>query len=281
MSNAKDDVVQADDVYEIPQYNGLSATFYSEGEPEEDPPEDMIGPEGLNLATTLIHDDAPDGKRIRKTPKGIGSDKPQAESMVNHVEAEIVSPLSGKVIIRHHADGSTERFICEACAEYVAEKGGSHALDPIFFWGAGIYHHKTQKTPKGTMAYMSRKAMGRFIKYLPYEMKNNWEEDWRPDCEALRIDSEPVLTHHREQSEGYQKPGTSASPLERRETPAFVPFRNRSFSATPGSRKPLSLPWLLIPSRHVLKQPASTITPRPPQSRLGKACGRLPAHLNS
>ena len=127
--------LQADEVYDQPQYNGVSNTHpkYSNGQKEASGSRDDFTEEGLSLKAYLTYD-APDGDPIRKTPKGIGSDAAEEDPKVNHVFAEITSPLSGKVIIRHYEDGSTDRFICPKCAAYVAEKGDSHALDPIFYW---------------------------------------------------------------------------------------------------------------------------------------------------
>lgn len=169
--------LEADEEYDQPQYNGDSATHpkNSTGLEEASGSRDGLSDEGLSLKAYLTHT-APDGDPIRKTPKGIGSDGPDRDPDVNHVKAEVTSPLSGKVIIRHFEDGSTDRFICPKCAAYVAKKGDSHAMDPIFYWGAGIYHHDTQKTPKGTKGYLDREAMGMFIKYMDYSLKNNWKD---------------------------------------------------------------------------------------------------------
>jgi hypothetical protein len=166
---------EADETYDMPQYNGASATFFNEGKELGAELKSDVSEEGLSMRAVLIHH-APEGDPIRKTPKGIVSDGAKPDSHLTYVKAEITSPLSGQVIIRQYEDGSVDRFICEKCAEYVAEKGRTHALDPIYYWGAGIYHYKTHKTPKGTKAYFNRKAMGLFIKYLPYELKRDWKD---------------------------------------------------------------------------------------------------------
>lgn len=89
---------------------------------------------------------------------------------------EVTSPLTGKVIIRKNPDGTHSRFICDACVKYVNDKGQTHALDPVFFWGAGIYDYKSLATPEGTKAYLNRSAMAGFIRHLPIEDKRNWKD---------------------------------------------------------------------------------------------------------
>ena len=171
----------AEEVYDKPQYNGAPSNDpkYSRGTVKGGfPPEDyevQYDRDGLSLQTYLEYD-TPDGDRVKKTPKGIGSDGPGPSEGVNHVKAEITSPLSGKVIIRHFEDGSTHRFICEKCVHYVRSRGKSHAMDPIYFWGAGIYNYQSEKTPEGMKGYLTKEAMGRFIKFLSYDKKNNWKK---------------------------------------------------------------------------------------------------------
>lgn len=98
-------------------------------------------------------------------------------SAVNLQSFEVKSPLSGKVIIRKDpVTGDTERFICDRCVKYVAERRDTHALDPIFFWGAGIYEYQTHITPVGTRAFLNREALGRLIRSMPYDLKRKWEK---------------------------------------------------------------------------------------------------------
>lgn len=172
MSNKE---VMADDRYDQPQYNGKSTTFYAQGKTKGAKMKAESDDDGLAIRPWLTWDNE-EGEKIRKTPRGIDHDGVTTVKGLTHVQAEVISPLSDKVIIRHHSDGSTERFICDKCVEYVRKHAKKQAMDPSYFWGAGVYHYETQKTPEGTMAYMTRDAMSRFIKYLPYEKKNNWEE---------------------------------------------------------------------------------------------------------
>lgn len=68
-----------------------------------------------------------------------------------------------------------ERFTCEACVKFIRERGQTHALDPIYFWGAGIFEYKTQVTPMGTKAFLNDAAFGNLIRSIPYSVKTEWK----------------------------------------------------------------------------------------------------------
>lgn len=101
---------------------------------------------------------------------------PESVPVVNKQSFQVRSPLSGIVIIElDPVTRETRRQICPACVKYVEEHARHRPLDPVFFWGAGIYEYETHVTPMGTKVFTNREALGRFIRAMPYEMRKNWE----------------------------------------------------------------------------------------------------------
>lgn len=117
-------------------------------------------------------------RRQRKTVPDFTYANPKTGKRVE-TRREIRSPLSGKVIIRLEDDGTTTRLPdgpCPSCVSFIEEKGRTHALDPIFFWGAGIFEYESMQTPLGRKAYLTDEAMGRFVRSLPYKLKKSWKK---------------------------------------------------------------------------------------------------------
>lgn len=95
---------------------------------------------------------------------------------INKQSFQVRSPLSGIVIIElDPVTRELRKQVCPACVKYVAEQSRTRPLDPIFFWGAGIYDYETHITPLGTKAFLNKEALGNFIVALPYDLKRNWE----------------------------------------------------------------------------------------------------------
>ena len=72
--------------------------------------------------------------------------------------------------------GKTHRQICPECVAYVREFGQVRALDPEYFWGAGVFNYQTVKTPEGTKAYINPQGVANYLFALPLHVKSTWQE---------------------------------------------------------------------------------------------------------
>jgi len=95
---------------------------------------------------------------------------------INKSSNTVKSPLSDVIIIERNPEtGETVRRICPECVRLIREKGETHALDPIYFWGAGIFDYESHTTPLGTVAFLNPQSFSSFLRSMPGDMKRSWK----------------------------------------------------------------------------------------------------------